>query len=120
MFKYRERKQNKKTNSKDTLIQNLIKQVKELEDQVTLLKQELDFEKNKPKDGYEEAKKLIEELEKKKHEYQSLIDELSKLRDSYSQKIKDTLEIKNKYEEKLNELISEIKTGINNKKNKFK
>lgn len=105
---------------KELLNEKLLKQVKELEEQVDFLTKELELERNKPKDGYEEAKKLISELNDKKKEYQSLMDEVYKIRDSYSQKIKETMEVKKKYEEELNKLISEIKTGIKNKKVKIK
>ena len=109
MFKKRQT-QNKE--SKELLNEKLIARVQELEAQVVDLKQDLDIEKNKPKQGYEEAKRLIEELEGKKQEYQSLLDELKKIRESYLQKTKEAMEVKNKYEKELDKLILEIKNGI--------
>ena len=109
MFKKRQT-QNKE--SKELLNEKLIARVQELEAQVVDLKQDLDIEKNKPKQGYEEAKRLIEELEGKKQEYQSLLDELKKIRESYLQKTKEAIELKNKYEKELDKLILEIKNGI--------
>ena len=115
MFK---RKNNIKT-GKELLNERLLNQVKMLEEQNDSLKKELEFERSKPNVGYEEAKNLIAELEQKKQEYQSLMDEVVKIRESYVQKTKEVAEIKKKYEEELNKLISEIKTGTNNKKRKF-
>ena len=109
MFKKR---QTKNKESKELLNEKLIARVQELEAQVVDLKQDLDTEKNKPKHGYEEAKRLIEELEGKKQEYQSLLDELKKIRESYLQKTKEAMEVKNKYEKELDKLILEIKNGI--------
>lgn len=109
MFKKR---QTKNKESKELLNEKLIARVQELEAQVVDLKQDLDTEKNKPKQGYEEAKRLIEELEWKKQEYQSLLDELKKIRESYLQKTKEAMEVKNKYEKELDKLILEIKNGI--------
>ena len=109
MFKKR---QTKNKESKELLNEKLIVRVQELEAQVVDLKQDLETEKNKPKQGYEEAKRLIEELEDKKQEYQSLLDELKKIRESYLQKTKEAMEVKNKYEKELDKLILEIKNGI--------
>ena len=120
MLKFKNKKQTENKSGKELLNEKLIKQVTELEEQVESLKQELEFERNKPKDGYEEAKKLIVELEKKKQEYQSLMNEVYKVRDSYNQKIAETMEIKAKYSAELDKLLSEIKDGIKTKKNKFK
>lgn len=116
MIRLRETKKKDNKQSKDSLIQKLVDQIKDLESQVSSLKDELEIERNKPKEGYEEAKRLIDELNEKKQEYQSLMDEVYKLRDSYNEKIKATLEAKTQYEEELSKLISEVKVGIQAKK----
>lgn len=114
MLRYK--KQNEKKSGKELLNEKLIKQVTELEEQVESLKQELEAERNKPKDGYEEAKKLIDELNNKKQEYQSLMDEIYKIKESYNQKISEAMEIKSKYTKELDKLLLEIKDGIKTKK----
>lgn len=119
MFNYKAKQNEKKQQSKDRLIEKLLKQVEELQSKVTDLEKELEFEKNKPNGGYEEAKKLISELEQKKQEYQSLMEEVYKIRDSYNQKIAETLEVKAKYSAELDKLLSEVRDGIKTKKNKF-
>ena len=116
MFNYKLKQNEKKQQAKDRLIEKLIKEVEELKDKIAVLEEELEFERNKPKDGYEEAKKLIAELEKKKQEYQSLMDEVYKIRDSYNQKIAETMEVKAKYSAELDKLLSEVKDGIKTKK----
>lgn len=109
-------RQNKKTENKqqakDSLIEKLVKQVESLEGQVVSLQEELEIERNKPKEGYEEAKRLIADLEAKKKEYRQLLDELYKYKDMYIQKTKETEEVKVKYQAELDKLISEIKTNI--------
>lgn len=120
MFNYKLKQNENKQQAKDRLIERLLKQNEELQTRIVVLEEELEFERNKPKDGYEEAKKLIVELEKKKQEYQSLMNEVYKVRDSYNQKIAETMEIKAKYSAELDKLLSEIKDGIKTKKNKFK
>ena len=109
MFK---RKQKENKSGKELLNEKLVLKVKELEEQVESLKQELEAEKNKPKDGYEEAKRLINELEGKKKEYQSLLDELNKIKESYLQKTDEAVKIKDKYKKELDKLILEIKNGM--------
>lgn len=107
MFKKKENK-----TGKEMLNEKLVTRIQELESQVEDLKHELETEKNKPKQGYEQAKRLIGELENKKQEYQSLLDELKKIRESYLQKTKEAMEVKNKYEKELDKLILEIRNGI--------
>lgn len=120
MFNYKAKQNEKKQQSKDRLIEKLVKQVEEFQAKIVVLEEELEFERNKPKDGYEEAKKLIAELEQKKQEYQSLMDEVYKIRDSYNQKIAETMEVKAKYSAELDKLLLEVRDGIKTKKNKIK
>ena len=117
MFK---KKQTENKTGEKLLNEKLMARVQELEVQVDDLKQELETERNKPKDGFEEAKRLIVELEGKKQEYQSLLDELEKIKQSYLQKIEETKQTKLKYELELNKLLSEIRDGINKKDKLFK
>ena len=115
MFKSRETRQKEKEKVKDALIEKLVKQVEELKAQIASLQEELELERNKPKEGYEEAKRLIEDLNNKKQEYQSLVDEVYKIKESYDKKLKETKEIKEKYSAELDKLIISAKNNIENK-----
>lgn len=115
MIKY---EKNNIEQSKDKLIEKLSKEVQELKEQVSLLQNELEFEKNKPKDGYETTKKLIVELEQKKQEYESLSTNVRMIRDSYNQKLEEIEKVKTAYSNELNNLMKDVKYGLKGNKNK--
>ena len=94
MFKNKDDKKDKTIKIQQDIIDGLNKDIEDLKTKYELLENELEFEKNKPKQGYEKAKQMMVELEEKKYEYQMLIDELKTLKVSYNEKIQELSELK--------------------------
>lgn len=80
-------KLDKKVIIQQKIIENQKKQIEFLESENKKLTESLIFEQNIPKEGYEKAKQLIEELEKMKAEYKRLIDSCKSTRQEYYEKI---------------------------------
>lgn len=91
------------------IIDGLKEDISNLKVENESLKKELDFEKNKPKLGYEKSKQMISDLENKKHEYQMLIEELKNLKVSYDEKMKEMSELKEAYKKKMDSTLKKTK-----------
>ena len=114
-FMFRNNKQDKQDKKDKTIkiqqdiIDGLKKDIDVLKSENEELQKELDFERNKPKLGYEKAKQMMIDLEKKEHEYQMLIDELSILKVSYSEQMKKMSELKETYKKKMDSTLKKTK-----------
>ena len=109
MFKNKDDKKDKTIKIQQDIIDGLNKDIEDLKTKYELLENELEFEKNKPKQGYEKAKQMMVELEEKKYEYQMLIDELKPLKVSYNEKIQELSELKEAYKKKMNNALKQTK-----------
>lgn len=109
--------------SKDKIIQtqqsviyDLEKQIKQLKEENLELKNELEFEKNKPNEGYKKAQDLLLMAEEKRIEYQQLIDDFKEERElyrkNYEKKIQEIGDIKEKYRKKLQDVVKTTKKEI--------
>lgn len=102
-------KKDKTIKIQQDIIDELKKDIDILKSENDELQKELDFERNKVNLGYEKAKQMMIDLEKKKHEYQMLIDELCILKASYSEKIQEMSELKETYKKKMDSTLKKTK-----------
>lgn len=101
----------KKFKVQQDIITKLEQDVARLEAENTMLKAELE----KPKEGYELAKKLTISLEQKKEEYQRLIEELHTLKASYLERMNKIASLEEKYQCALNDSLKEAKKALKQK-----
>lgn len=87
--------------------------IADLQDQNQLLKEEnqklkadLAFERIKPREGYQEAKKMMAELEKSKAEYDKLIFGMKERQKKCEDLIKTLQKLKGKYKKKMDDVIA--------------
>lgn len=88
-------------------------QISELNKQVSGLKDQLEIEKNKPKEGYERAKQMIRELEVKQLEYIEIIDSLKELQEKYNTEIEQVRKVREEYQDKIELAMYNITSAIN-------
>jgi chromosome segregation ATPase len=94
------------------IIKKLEEEISQLKSENNSLKQQLEFEKAIPKEGYEKAKVLMSDLENKIEEYKILIEEVKQIKVSYSEKIKEIDEIKAKYQQDLKDFLKKVKRSV--------
>lgn len=92
--------------------EELNRQIVELNDQIAKLTDELTIEKNKPKEGYEQAKRMIVDLEDKQEEFINLISELSNLKLKYEKEILKTQNVREEYQDKIVSAMWDMKHAI--------
>lgn len=115
MFKSKDDKKDKIIKVQQGTIEKLEKEIDLLKVENAELKNELEFEKNKPKEGYEKAKQMMADFENKKNEYQILIDELNVMRDTYKEKLKEIDELKVKYHKDLKKVVDDMRKNTKTK-----
>ena len=92
--------------------EELNQQIVELNDQIAKLTDELTFEKNKPKEGYEQAKRMMADLEDKQEEFIDLVSELSNLKLKYENEILKTQRVREEYQDKIVSAMWDMKHTI--------
>ena len=92
--------------------EELNRQIVELNDQIAKLTDELTIEKNKPKEGYEQAKRMIVDLEDRQEEFINLISELSNLKLKYEKEILKTQNVREEYQDKIVSAMWDMKHAI--------
>ena len=116
IFKGNKKNNNSKLERRIALQQKLID---ELTAQNELLKQrnedlqnELDFEKEIPKEGYEKAKNLIIDLEQYKVEYEKSIADLKESKESYEAARQEFYILKKQYQKKMDAFLKQLKKTV--------
>lgn len=92
--------------------EELNRQIVELNDQIAKLTDELTIEKNKPKEGYEQAKRMMVDLEDRQEEFINLISELSNLKLKYEKEILKTQNVREEYQDKIVSAMWDMKHAI--------
>lgn len=92
--------------------EELNQQIVELNDQIAKLTDELTIEKNKPKEGYEQAKRMMVDLEDRQEEFINLISELSNLKLKYEKEILKTQNVREEYQDKIVSAMWDMKHVI--------
>ena len=92
--------------------EELNQQIVELNDQIAKLTDELTIEKNKPKEGYEQAKRMMVDLEDRQEELINLISELSNLKLKYEKEILKTQNVREEYQDKIVSAMWDMKHAI--------
>ena len=92
--------------------EELNRQIVELNDQIAKLTDELTIEKNKPKEGYEQAKRMMVDLEDRQEEFINLISELSNLKLKYEKEILKTQNVREEYQDKIVSAMWNMKHAI--------
>lgn len=92
------------------IINDLQENNKKLIEENEELREQLDLERIKPKEGYEEAKKLMENLEKSKAEYEELIVGLKEKHKICDNQLIALKGIKDEYKKRMNELMKTFST----------
>jgi chromosome segregation ATPase len=92
--------------------EELNQQIVELNDQIAKLTDELTIEKNKPKEGYEQAKRMMVDLEDRQEEFINLISELSNLKLKYEKEILKTQNVREEYQDKIVSAMWDMKHAI--------
>lgn len=92
--------------------EELNRQIVELNDQIAKLTDELTIEKNKPKEGYEQAKRMMVDLEDRQEEFINLISELSNLKLKYEKEILKTQNVREEYQDKIVSAMWDMKHVI--------
>ena len=98
----------KKIEMQQAIIDELQEKNKLLEAENKQLKTELGYEKIKPQDGYEEAKKLMVTLEETRKEYEVLIKELKEKNKKCDEQLLQLKELKFEYKKKMEEVIASL------------
>ena len=81
--------------------EELKQKVNDLNKQIIQLNEELTIEKNKPKEGYEQAKRMMADLEDKQEEFIDLVSELSNLKLKYKNELLKTQRVREEYQDKI-------------------
>ena len=98
----------KKIEMQQAIIDELQEKNKLLAAENKQLKTELGYEKIKPQDGYEEAKKLMVTLEETRKEYEVLIKELKEKNKKCDEQLLQLKELKFEYKKKMEEVIASL------------
>ena len=90
------------------IINELQEENKRITEENEELKEQLEFEKIKPREGYEETKELIVQLEKSKEEYEELIVGLKEKQRICDNQLVALKGLKVEYKKRMGELIKEF------------
>ena len=104
-------KREKKIILQQKIIEALSSKNENMEKQIESLKNDLEFQKNIPQEGYEEAKSLIEKLNGYIKIYQEELSVLKESIEKYDFAKNEFYEMKDKYKKEMDELSKSIKLG---------
>lgn len=94
----------KKVKIMQQMIDDKDKQIAFLKEENERLKSELELGKSLPKEGYEKAKKLIQELENKVAEQTRINEELKKSKEEYNKNLEELLLARKNLETKIDSI----------------
>lgn len=93
---------------KQKIIDRQNETIKQLQEENENLKFELEFEVARPKEGYEQAKALIVNLEQHIHDYEIALMDLKKSKDYYDKISRELLELKGKYKRDMDRFMKKM------------
>lgn len=105
-------KREKKIILQQKIIDALSSKNKNMEKQIGTLKNDLEFQKNIPQEGYDEAKRLIEKLNEYIKIYEEELSILKESIEKYNFARNGFYEMKDKYKNEMDKLRKSIKLGI--------
>lgn len=98
----------RKLSIKQKIIDRQNEEIQLLKKENESLKEQLELEKNKPRDGYERAKTLITTLEQNMDIYNQSIEDLKKSKQFYDKAYKELLELKGKYKRQMERFMKSL------------
>lgn len=99
----------KKIEMQQVEIATLNNRINQLEEEVVSLQADLEAERNKPNEAYEQTKKMMQTLEKTQAEYELIIQDLRECQEKYKAQISQVQELKNKYSKEFKKVRKENK-----------